>query len=150
MTPFRLSGTALRWDRKENSSRFMHSVLGAQIMNSKGHLPLEFVNVDRRPERIGFLGAHDGILCFGGEDWWYHNRAHFDLQIMRYMAPRIPVLYINSVGFRMPSINEGTQFLHRIGRKLRSVARPISNPLAGFYVASLFSVPLWHRPFLAN
>ena len=23
------------------------------------------------------------FLCFGGEDWWYHNRAHTDMQLMR-------------------------------------------------------------------
>jgi glycosyltransferase involved in cell wall biosynthesis len=110
----------------------------------------ESVNVRLEAGREGFLGAYDGILCFGGEDWWYHNRAHFDMQVMQCMARKLPVLYINSVGFRMPTVKEGTQFFRRIGRKLRSVVRPISNPFAGFYVASPFSVPLWHRPFLAN
>jgi glycosyltransferase involved in cell wall biosynthesis len=110
----------------------------------------ESADIGHEPESKAFCGSHDGILCLGGEDWWYHNRAHFDMQIMRCMAQKMPVLYANSVGFRMPSVKEGAQFLHRIGRKLRSVARPISNPFAGFYVASLFSVPLWHRPLLAN
>src|SRR5713101_6782699 len=98
----------------------------------------------------GFLGAHDGILCFGGEDWWYHNRAHFDIQIMRCMARSLPVLFVNSVGFRMPSLKGGRQSLHRIVSKLRSAARPVSKPSAGFSVASPLSVPLWQRPFLAK
>lgn len=97
-----------------------------------------------------FLYPYDGILCFGGEDWWYHNQAHFDMQIMRCMARRVPVLYVNSVGFAMPSVQEGAHFLTKIGRKLRSVSRPISMPSPGFHVASPFSAPLWHRPNIAK
>ena len=32
----------------------------------------------------------DGIICIGGEDWWYHNRGHFDFQIMRRFAEDWP------------------------------------------------------------
>ena len=96
------------------------------------------------------LYPHDGILCFGGEDWWYHNQAHFDMQIMLCMARRVPVLYVNSVGFAMPTVQEGAHFLTKIGRKVRSVSRPISTPSPGFHVASPFSVPLWSRPSIAK
>src|SRR4051812_19988359 len=24
----------------------------------------------------------DGVICFGGGDWWYHNRGHYDMQMM--------------------------------------------------------------------
>ena len=37
-------------------------------------------------------GTCDGIVCIGGEDWWYHNRGHFDFQIMRRLARTIPVV----------------------------------------------------------
>ena len=30
----------------------------------------------------------DGIICFGGEDWWYHNRGHYDIQMMRELSAR--------------------------------------------------------------
>ncbi len=39
----------------------------------------------------------DGIICIGGEDWWYHNRGHFDFQIMRRLARSMPVLFVNSL-----------------------------------------------------
>ena len=114
------------------------------------------LNNYRRPnfanasESNGFLGSYDGILCFGGEDWWYHNRAHFDMQIMRCIAVKVPVLYINSVGFSMPSFKETAQFFHKVGRKFRSVSRPLRKVCPGFHVASPFSVPLWHRPAIAR
>jgi len=119
-------------------------------MGAANHSQPKSANVGQKVDRYEFLASHDGILCFGGEDWWYHNRAHFDMQVMRCLAQRTPVLFANSVGFRMPSVKEGTQFLHRIGRKLRSMARSLNNPLAGLYVVSLLSVPLWHRRFFAN
>ena len=25
----------------------------------------------------------ESVICFGGEDWWYHNRGHIDMQLMR-------------------------------------------------------------------
>ena len=38
--------------------------------------------------RIDEDRGFDGIICIGGEDWWYHNRGHFDFQIMRRLAER--------------------------------------------------------------
>ena len=48
----------------------------------------------------------DGVICFGGEDWWYHNRGHFDMQMMRELSRRVPVLYVNSIGMRVPKVGE--------------------------------------------
>ena len=38
-----------------------------------------------------------GVVCFGGEDWWYHNHGHMDIQIMKRFASETPVLYVNSI-----------------------------------------------------
>ncbi len=83
----------------------------------------------------------DGVICIGGEDWWYHNRGHFDFQIMRRLAERWPVLFVNSLGVRMPSPAEGTQFLARIGRKARSLGRGLVKVENSFYVFSPLSIP---------
>ena len=58
-------------------------------------------------------GAFDGIICIGGEDWWYHNRGHFDFQIMRRLAQRWPVLFVNSLGVRLPSLKDNKLFVSR-------------------------------------
>ncbi len=83
----------------------------------------------------------DGIICIGGEDWWYHNRGHFDFQIMRRMAETMPVLFVNSLAVRMPSLKEKSQFAARIGRKIRSLARGLVNVENKFWVFSPVSVP---------
>ena len=83
----------------------------------------------------------DGIICIGGEDWWYHNRGHYDFQIMQRLAKRMPVLFVNSLGVRMPSIGEGANFFNRIGRKLKSLSRGLTHVHDQFWVISPLSAP---------
>ncbi len=86
-------------------------------------------------------GDFDGIICIGGEDWWYHNRGHFDFQIMRRHGADWPVLFVNSLGVRMPRASEGRKFLARIGRKMRSLGNGLVNVESQFWVFSPLAVP---------
>jgi len=92
-------------------------------------------------EKTGTSEPFDGIICIGGEDWWYHNRGHFDFQVMRRLARRWPVLFVNSIGVRMPSLKDKILFAERIVRKLRSLSRGVVNVEPGFWVFSPLSVP---------
>ncbi|MCH9808769.1 MAG: glycosyltransferase [Alphaproteobacteria bacterium] len=83
----------------------------------------------------------DGIICIGGEDWWYHNRGHFDFQIMRRLAKRWPVLFVNSLGVRMPGLSDSRVFAQRIGRKLKSLSRGLVEAEPGFFVFSPVTAP---------
>jgi glycosyltransferase involved in cell wall biosynthesis len=83
----------------------------------------------------------DSVICFGGVDWWYHNRGHFDLQIMRELTRQVPVLYMNSIGMRFPHPREGAGFVRRIRRKLRSMRRGVVQVRDRFSVYSPVSVP---------
>ncbi len=83
----------------------------------------------------------DGIICFGGEDWWYHNRGHYDMQMMRELSKHVPVLYVNSIGMRVPSVGEGSMFLKRVLRKLKSLKRGLVKVREGFWVASPLVAP---------
>jgi len=83
----------------------------------------------------------DGIICLGGEDWWYHNRGHFDFQIMRRLARHWPVLFVNSLGVRMPSLKDNRVFAQRIARKLKSLARGLVNVENKFWVLTPLSAP---------
>lgn len=83
----------------------------------------------------------DGVVCFGGEDWWYHNRAHYDMQMMRELSRVVPVLYVNSIGMRVPTMTEGGMFFTRVRRKLKSLRRGLVRVRDGFAVQSPFVVP---------
>lgn len=84
---------------------------------------------------------YDGIICIGGSDWWYHNRGHFDFQVMRRFARTMPVLYVNSLGVRVPEVTKPAQFAGKIQRKLKSLARGVVHVENNFWVVSPLSVP---------
>lgn len=85
--------------------------------------------------------AFDGVICFGGEDWWYHNRGHYDMQMMRELSAHVPVLYVNSIGMRVPRLREGGMFFRRVRRKLRSFRRGYVAVRERFSVISPISIP---------
>jgi GT2 family glycosyltransferase len=87
-------------------------------------------------------------LCFAAQDWWYHNRAHSDFQLMRRVAEHRTVLVVNSIGMRMPLPGRSTQFARRILRKARSIAMLIRRPLPdlpGLYVMSPVPFPFYRN-----
>lgn len=89
---------------------------------------------------------HRVVVCFGGEDWWYHNRAHVDIQLMRRFARRGRVLYVNSIVMRKPNVAEGRMFLRRLLRKLGSLRRGLVEAELGFHVMSPLTLPVHHLP----
>ena len=85
-------------------------------------------------------------VCFAAQDWWYHNTAHSDFQLMRSVARDRPVLVVNSIGMRMPLPGRTTHVTRRVLRKLRSVLRLVRRPLPelpGFHVLSPLPLPLY-------
>jgi len=91
------------------------------------------------------------FLCFGGEDWWYHNRAHTDMQLMRRFARTGTALYVNSIMMRKHKIIGGSRFTEKLVRKVRSILKGLKESGAGFWVYSPFTLPVhhisWARPF---
>jgi glycosyltransferase involved in cell wall biosynthesis len=102
-----------------------------------------------RPPSAGLARNHspradrlfDGVICFGDSDWWYHNRGHYDMQMMRQMSPHVPVLYVNSIGVRVPKVSEGGMFLRRLHRKIRSLRRGLVTVEPNLSVFSPLVVP---------
>lgn len=82
------------------------------------------------------------FVCFAGCDWWYHNRGLFVTQIMTRLARHTKVLFINSLGMRVPNLKEDKYALRKIFRKIRSFARYIRRDASGMYVMSPISLPL--------
>jgi hypothetical protein len=76
------------------------------------------------------VGQRD-IICFCGQDWWYHNHAHSDFQLMTRAARSRQVLLVNSIGMRMPMPGRSPLPFRRIWRKLKSMLRRVKKPLPG-------------------
>jgi glycosyltransferase involved in cell wall biosynthesis len=84
------------------------------------------------------------FLCFGGEDWWYHNRGHIDIQLMRHYAKYGTTVYVNSIVMQKPSISEGRKFVKKLIRKTKSIFTGLKQTDAGFWVYSPFTLPIHH------
>lgn len=126
-------------------------------MSNRAVPPHGAVQDDRAPPgRDGDASAGEalvrqhGVLCFGGEDWWYHNRGHADMQYMRQLAALGRVLYINSIVMRKPNVREGRMFWRRVARKARSMTRGLVPVAERMWVYSPVSAPVhhlaWARP----
>ena len=95
------------------------------------------------------MGAEDNrdisTVCFGDSDWWYHNRGHMDIQLMKRYAKTSRVLYVNSIVVRKFNFQEGTMFLRRLKRKVRSILRGMRpSGVENMAVYSPFSMPVHH------
>jgi hypothetical protein len=72
-----------------------------------------------------------GVIFLSIFDWWYHSHGHSDIQLARAFARRMPVLFVNSIGMRLPRPGTATSPWRRIGRKIRSSARLLNYPEPG-------------------
>lgn len=105
------------------------------------------LTMPRWPARPDRPPPPSGYVCFSAQDWWYHNRAHSDFQLMRRVAEHRRVLIVNSIGMRMPLPGRSTHPLRRVVRKLRSVAKLVRRPLPDFYVMSPLPLPFYGSRF---
>lgn len=90
------------------------------------------------------------FICFGGLDWWYHNRAHIDFQLMRRYSERGPVIYINSIMMQKFNLTQSRRLIEKLIRKTKSIFRGRKKVDTNFWVYSPVSLPVqhikWARP----
>ena len=94
-----------------------------------------------------------GVVVFSAQDYWYHNRAHSDVQLARALSTDRPVLLVNSLGMRMPRRGSTTQPLRRVARKVGSTLRALRRPEAAYprlHVMTPVSVPVFANPRLSR
>jgi glycosyltransferase involved in cell wall biosynthesis len=91
-----------------------------------------------------------GVVCFGGQDWWYHNHSHVDLQLMRCYASRVTTLYINSIVMQKPVLKVGNNLVKKIVRKSKSVFAGLKRTEFGFWVHSPCTLPVHHVSALSR
>jgi glycosyltransferase involved in cell wall biosynthesis len=81
------------------------------------------------------------IICFAGEDWWYHH-PHSKNHILKRLATQNKVLFVNSITMGLPSTSNPDFFL-KVRRKLRSYMLWLRKVPEGLYVLTPISVPLY-------
>ncbi len=83
--------------------------------------------------------SQESIVCFAGEDWWYHH-PHSKNHILKRLARDNHVLFVNSVTMGLPSRSNPDFFL-KIRRKLKSYLRWLRRAPEGLWVLSPVVVP---------
>lgn len=82
------------------------------------------------------------VVCFSGDDWWYHN-PHSRTHIMRVLARNgNRVLFVNSLSTRLPKLTERSA-RGRVWSKLRSYLKGAVCVEKNLYVVSPLIVPLY-------
>ncbi len=95
-----------------------------------------------RSDRSRSMLTNRSIICFGGEDWWYHH-PHSKAHLMRRFARAgNKVIFLNSISMGLPSLGH-KDIVPRIIRKLRSYARLARQTDEGITVVSPASLPFF-------
>jgi glycosyltransferase involved in cell wall biosynthesis len=86
---------------------------------------------------------HDhSIICFGGEDWWYHHPHSKNHLMRRFARAGNKVIFVNSISMGMVSVRH-KDFLPRVTRKLRSYAKLARTTDEGITVVSPAVLPFF-------
>jgi glycosyltransferase involved in cell wall biosynthesis len=83
----------------------------------------------------------ENIICFAGEDWWYHH-PHSKNHLLKRYAQRNKVLFVNSISMGLPSLSNPDFFL-KIRRKLKSYARWLRKVPEGLWVMTPVNLPFY-------
>jgi GT2 family glycosyltransferase/glycosyltransferase involved in cell wall biosynthesis len=127
----------------------LRAVPGVRNRATHGAALTALVHPPARTLPVPATDATAGWICFSGQDWWCHNQAHSDFQLMLRVARDQPVLMVNSIGLRVPMPGKTTNPGRRVLRKALSVARLMRRPVPGlpnFNVLTPLSVPLSSKP----
>jgi glycosyltransferase involved in cell wall biosynthesis len=85
---------------------------------------------------------NQSIICFGGEDWWYHH-PHSKAHLMRKFARAgNKVIFVNSISMGLPGLAH-KDLLPRIKRKLGSYSKLARETADGITVVSPASLPFF-------
>jgi glycosyltransferase involved in cell wall biosynthesis len=82
------------------------------------------------------------IVCFGGEDWWYHHPHSKNHLMKRFARAGNRVLFVNSISMGLPSLGH-KDLVPRVTRKLKSYARLARQTPEGITVVSPAALPFF-------
>jgi len=82
------------------------------------------------------------IICFGGEDWWYHHPHSKNHLMRRFARAGNKVIFVNSISMGLAPMKSG-ELLPRVKRKLKSYAKLARTTEEGITVVSPAVVPFF-------
>jgi glycosyltransferase involved in cell wall biosynthesis len=82
------------------------------------------------------------IICFGGEDWWYHHPHSKNHLMRRFARGGNKVIFVNSISMGLAPLKSG-ELLPRVKRKLKSYAKLARTTSEGITVVSPAVVPFF-------
>jgi len=82
------------------------------------------------------------IICFGGEDWWYHHPHSKNHLMRRFARAGNKVIFVNSISMGLAPVRS-KDLLPRIARKLKSYAKLARTTEEGITVVSPAVVPFF-------
>ena len=82
------------------------------------------------------------IVCFGGEDWWYHHPHSKNHLMKRFARAGNRVVFVNSISMGLPGL-ASRDLLPRVARKLRSYAKLARTTEEGITVVSPAALPFY-------
>ena len=85
------------------------------------------------------------IICFGGEDWWYHHPHSKNHLMRRFARAGNKVIFVNSISMGLAPMKSG-ELLPRIKRKLKSYAKLARTTEEGITVVSPAVIPVLWQP----
>ncbi len=86
---------------------------------------------------------HDvSIICFGGEDWWYHHPHSKNHLMRRFARAGNKVIFVNSISMGLASL-KSKDLVPRIKRKLKSYAKLARTTEEGITVVSPAVIPFF-------
>jgi glycosyltransferase involved in cell wall biosynthesis len=90
---------------------------------------------------------HDkSIICFGGEDWWYHHPHSKNHLMRRFAGAGNKVIFVNSISMGLASV-KSKDLVPRITRKLKSYAKLARTTEEGITVVSPAVIPFFGSRF---
>lgn len=85
---------------------------------------------------------NQSIICFGGEDWWYHHPHSKGHLMRRFARAGNRVIFVNSISMGLPTLRH-KDLLPRVTRKLRSYAKFARKTSEGITVVSPATLPFF-------
>jgi glycosyltransferase involved in cell wall biosynthesis len=82
------------------------------------------------------------IICFGGEDWWYHHPHSKNHLMKRFARAGNKVIFVNSISMGLAGLTN-KDLLPRVMRKLRSYAKLARVTAEGITVVSPAALPFF-------